>query len=300
MIKIKIIFATYNSEKHIRKVLDAYTKQQAPDINWELIVVNNASSDKTLNILSLYKDLLPITILNQNTPGKNKSLNYAISTLNHEDNDLYIITDDDAIPDIDFIKAWSKVVNSVTEADIFGGIIKLYFENGVPDNFNLFKQHSSVLWAEHTDIKESCYINPYQVYGPNMAVKPHLFTKGAMFNEDIGPNSSIKLYPMGSETEFCERIGKEYNLKFWFNCEAIVSHIVREYQTSLNFINARANRCGRGVALREKLENKGLKNTYKFILVLRAIKNKIRGTMGDCNANWNYNYLMGYLSDKFK
>lgn len=50
---ISILIATYNSEKTIRRCLDSVVNQQMDD--WECIIIDGLSSDKTLKIVSEYE-----------------------------------------------------------------------------------------------------------------------------------------------------------------------------------------------------------------------------------------------------
>jgi len=56
--KVSIIIVTYNSEKYILKCVDSILKNNYP--NLEIIVVDNASSDNTINKLKNYGDKLKI------------------------------------------------------------------------------------------------------------------------------------------------------------------------------------------------------------------------------------------------
>lgn len=53
MVKVSIIVAAYNVEKYIERCMDSLVNQTLSDI--EIIVVNDGSTDSTLNILNRYK-----------------------------------------------------------------------------------------------------------------------------------------------------------------------------------------------------------------------------------------------------
>jgi glycosyltransferase involved in cell wall biosynthesis len=55
MIKYSIIILTYNSEKYIRQCLDSIKNLNYNKSNYEVIVADNGSKDKTLDILKEYK-----------------------------------------------------------------------------------------------------------------------------------------------------------------------------------------------------------------------------------------------------
>lgn len=66
MPKISVIIPAYNSEKTIIKTVNSVLKQTFQD--WELVVINDGSSDSTLEIISSFQDerikvfLIPIQV----------------------------------------------------------------------------------------------------------------------------------------------------------------------------------------------------------------------------------------------
>ena len=55
MDKVSIVLPVYNCEKYVRHTIESVLNQDYK--NWELIVVNDASTDKTAEILEEYSKL---------------------------------------------------------------------------------------------------------------------------------------------------------------------------------------------------------------------------------------------------
>lgn len=53
--KISIILCAFNEEKYLRKSIDSVLSQSLDD--FELIIVNDGSTDDTLNIIGSYDDI---------------------------------------------------------------------------------------------------------------------------------------------------------------------------------------------------------------------------------------------------
>ena len=53
---ISVIFSSYNGGDDLRKMLNCLTQLRAPPGGWELIAVDNASSDRSGERMKLYAD----------------------------------------------------------------------------------------------------------------------------------------------------------------------------------------------------------------------------------------------------
>ena len=75
MTKVSVIVPAYNASEYIRKCLDSLVNQTLEDI--EIIVVNDGSTDNTLDILKEYKD--SIILIDQKNKGVATTRNIGIS-----------------------------------------------------------------------------------------------------------------------------------------------------------------------------------------------------------------------------
>ena len=75
MTKISVILPVFNEEKYIRKAIQSVLDQTFSD--FELIIVNDASTDNTLNIINQFNDSR-IRLINQSNHGPGASRNNAM------------------------------------------------------------------------------------------------------------------------------------------------------------------------------------------------------------------------------
>jgi len=73
---VTVVIPAYNSEKHIKKAIDSAFNQ---DVELEVIVINDASTDKTVQVLEAYQDRADFTLLhNEHNSGVALSRNRGV------------------------------------------------------------------------------------------------------------------------------------------------------------------------------------------------------------------------------
>ena len=77
---LTVVIATHNGAHTLPLVLDAYTRLDTVEGGWKLVIVDNASTDETEEIIKAYASKLPITYLFEPRRGKNAALNSAITS----------------------------------------------------------------------------------------------------------------------------------------------------------------------------------------------------------------------------
>ena len=74
---VSIITSVYNCEKYITEMIDSIINQSYQD--WELILIDDASTDTTWDLISRYTDVRIIKIKNENNIGLTRNLNKALA-----------------------------------------------------------------------------------------------------------------------------------------------------------------------------------------------------------------------------
>ena len=110
-LKISVITATYNSEKHIGQLIRSLRAQSDKDFEW--IIADGGSTDKTLSILEKCVDLKPV-VSSQKDFGIYDALNRGIKIMN---SDYYIVIGSDDYFYPSAIKFFKKAI-SISSADI--------------------------------------------------------------------------------------------------------------------------------------------------------------------------------------
>lgn len=99
---LSIIIPVYNDEKFLPRLLDAILNQETEN-HYEVICINDGSTDESRNILDSYKSKYPslLTVIHQDNSGISITRNRGIALAKGE----YVgFIDDDDIVDIDYIE----------------------------------------------------------------------------------------------------------------------------------------------------------------------------------------------------
>jgi glycosyltransferase involved in cell wall biosynthesis len=235
---LTVLLATRNRANILREVLEAYSKLQVPESGWKLVVIDNGSTDRTQEVLASMAKELPLVSIVEPRPGKNFALN---TGLDHAEGDLIVLTDDDAFPAKDWLISLRKAADERPEFAMFGGLVSARWETPPPSWVRWVKV-GPVYTISDSSLVEGP-IEPYHIFGPNMAVRAAVFEKGIRFDTTIGPTSSS--YAMGSETELVLRLS-EQGYRGWFVEGAMVEHFIRKEQLEIEWVLRRGVRYGRG------------------------------------------------------
>lgn len=298
---LTVIFATRNGARTLPRMLNSLV-QLDYDAPWEVIAIDNDSSDDTLKILKQHESCLPLTIMQQPKPGKNQALNLGIPNAKGS---LIVLTDDDVIVNPDWLKKLEECAEQHPDFDIFGGRILPHWDDS-PDPIVLQNAPLGVTYALTPIDQEDGPIFPGLIWGANMAIRKSVFDAGHRFNTKIGPTKSD--YIMGSETEFTIRIHNAGH-QSWFCDDAQVRHIIRHEQLTQSWVIGRAYRFGRGQWVQDlekgfnvpRIGNiprwriRALANEYirKMVAYVKNDRNNL------FKSRWEISFLKGYFYQAF-
>jgi len=233
---VSVIFATKDRASLLADTLRALERQNVAGIAWEVIVVDNASTDRTPEVLQEAAAKLPLIDLLEQSPGKNRALNRALDLAR---GDLLLFTDDDVIPDSDWIAEMVAAARRWPEHSIFGGRIVPRFPAETP---MWLKKHRFTGTAyAHFELPQPEGPMEKLPFGPNFMVRATAmrFTR---YNEAIGPLGED--YVSGSETELLLRLMRAGH-KIIYVPGAVVDHVVRPDQLGIPWLLGRSYRLGR-------------------------------------------------------
>jgi glycosyltransferase involved in cell wall biosynthesis len=213
-------------------------RQVAGALAWEVVVVDNGSTDRTPEVLRAAAESLPLVAIAESRPGKNRAINRALEVARGS---LLLFSDDDVIPEPGWVAAmWSAAARWPAD-DIFGGEVRLAFPEGTPDW--LREPFDPALNFARYGADEPEGPTARLPNGPNFAVRATALAS-VRFSEAIGPDGT-GTYAMGSETEMLERL-RGRGARFIYVPSAVVQHVVQPHQLEPRYLVGRSYRLGRG------------------------------------------------------
>ncbi|MHB1052277.1 MAG: glycosyltransferase family 2 protein [Thiobacillus sp.] len=299
---LTVAFASFNGLDSLPLMLDALTRVRPPKGGWRLIAVDNASTDGTYELLLSYRDRLPLTVLQQPAQGKSKALNLA---LQHVEGDLLVLTDDDVIPNPDWLGGWREYVDAHPEYGVFGGVLEPHWVHPPPEWVLNAIPLGLAFSKTRPDMKEG-EMTPRHVGGGNMAIRIEAIKQGLRFEEGAGPNGNK--YAMGEDTRFAFAA---HSLGFHAaHCpHAIVKHIIFPSQYEKSWLLNRSYRYGQSRAAKDAFAKQDKETSRYFQMprwMLREyLKQRLLSVTGLLSGNkakhmaaaWEAHYLAGYLNE---
>ncbi|MFZ9662067.1 MAG: glycosyltransferase family 2 protein [Chitinophagaceae bacterium] len=174
---ISVVICCFNSAQRITKTLEFLSVQKDVTFPWEIILVNNQSTDNTVEIAaSCWKEkssIADLRIIHEPNPGKANALT---TGFNHAKYDLILVCDDDNWLQPHYLSRVMGICNEYPTIGMLGGYGKeAWLGEGVPipDWFEEVQQYYVV--GNH--IGKSGYLDKgkYQIWGAGSVIRKSIW-----------------------------------------------------------------------------------------------------------------------------
>jgi glycosyltransferase involved in cell wall biosynthesis len=127
---ISVVIASRNRAPLLASTLAALERQDWPGCPFEIVVVDNASTDDTAHVIdeAVSRRRVPVMGLREDRPGKSHALNTAMA---HARGDILVLTDDDVLPSRGWLATYRQAMDE-TGADYAAGRILPLWEAPPP------------------------------------------------------------------------------------------------------------------------------------------------------------------------
>lgn len=249
---ISAIICTYNRERFLPKLFETIREQTLSRDQFEVILINNNSTDNTKQLSLRFRDENPnirFTYAEETSQGLSYSRNRGIQESKGE---YVTFLDDDAFLHKDFLKVTLDFFEKNKNAFAIGGKILLAYDASEPKWYTHYLGPLLGYFNLGDEVKKFPRSNYPR--GSNMSFRKEVFAKYGMFDVKLGRIGRI--LSGGEEKELFSRIKGEYE-KVWYVPQAVVYHSVPQERTTEEFIRSQALGTGRSEAIRIKSKGAG-------------------------------------------
>jgi len=220
---ITIAICSHNRKQSLGRALISLAQSQVPkNLDWEVLVINNNSTDGTEQILPQFKNSLPLVSVFESAVGASRARNRALSEAR---SNLILMTDDDCTVAPNWISEMVIAANQWPEAAFFGGVIVPSFEDTPPP---WIANHLIELTGPFAILNYDQKIRPLNFgelpYGANMMLRKSELGR-LRFNPNLGPNQGIP--GCSEEIELFLKIQEEGGSGIWVGSACIEHHIAK-------------------------------------------------------------------------
>jgi glycosyltransferase involved in cell wall biosynthesis len=228
---ISVVLCTYNNAERLRVTLQSFCRLNEPEkIDWELVTVNNNSTDNTETVIRSFDDRLPIRYVYEPEQGLSRARNAGLEIAEGE---LIVFTDDDVKPNPNWLTAYWEAYRERPEGYYFGGPIESEYEGEPPDEDLLRAAPPSVAGLDYGSVAHELSSQDIFV-GANWACASENLKQIGSFDEAKGLNATDNA-SLGEEIDMMSRL-KNYGVQGWYVHRARLKHFVPASKATLDHI----------------------------------------------------------------
>lgn len=242
---ISIIVCTYNRDKYLYGALQCIAENGYPHDAYEIILVNNNSTDSTEVECQRFRHDYPEVGFHyfvETQQGLSHARNRGIVE-SHGDTLLFL--DDDAFVQEGYLDHLAKALEAHPEADAFGGKITPSFESGETP---AWLSKWSYSWVSAIDLGNQVKLFEKGKYpiGANMGIRKSCIEAVGPFNTKLG--RSKKNLMGGEEKDLFDRVRSQgYQIYYFPDVE--VKHVIPPSRTTKEYIC----KLGEGIGMSERI-----------------------------------------------
>jgi glucosyl-dolichyl phosphate glucuronosyltransferase len=249
---ISVVICTYNRADRLSLTLEAVSKQTTSATDFEILVVDNRSTDNTFDICEYYQERLAnFRYLYEPIQGLSKARNTGWQATQTP----YIAyLDDDAIPCEEWIKSILDIFETVQPKPVgVGGPIYPLWEIPKPDWIN--SSTETLFTTLDAGNKPRWFGHNECPWGANVVYRRDALEKAGGFHEQLGRKGQCLL--SGEETLLNVTLTSQGE-RFYYSPQAWVHHWVPKERINPDWLVQRGYWQGRSVALVDTIVGKSL------------------------------------------
>lgn len=287
---------THNHADRLQLTLDALGTLESPCLPWEILVIDNASSDETSTLLAAmsWRPVgIPVRVVRENKLGLSNARNRAIA---EAEGSYIVFIDDDETPDSGWLVAYANVISEL-RPDALGGPIEISFMQGERPRWLGDELLGFLGRLDYGGDCRALSDPATPIFGGNFGFNKSVFAKIGNFDSRLGRTGTINIG--GEDTEIYARLIANGCHVRWVP-EAVICHRIetgklrRRYFLDLHF------HYGRTEGSQARNARKRIPPAYLMLHLIRACRKSVaqRRQVGFHMAvrqDMNVAYFCGYI-----
>ncbi len=238
--KVTVCISTWNRSASLKRTLDSLVAMRKPSgIDWELLIVNNNSSDDTNEVIDSVADLLPVRRVFEKAQGLSNARNAGVQAAR---GDYILWTDDDVVVGSEWLANYCAAFDQRPAAAIFGASVRPSFEGPVPAWLERGWRVVPSAFAAINFGSEALPLSAKKLpFGANFALR-RAEQLQHLFDPKLGASPEGKYY--AEETTVMLAMLAQ-GAEGWWVPDAPVQHIIPRERMTLDYIKSYFERTGR-------------------------------------------------------
>lgn len=221
--KFSVIIATYNRADELVKTLESLKGLETTE-PWEVIIVDNNSTDNTREVVLAQVDSYPVPLryVMEKEQGRSAALNAGIRLAQGE---ILAITDDDVRVEPDWLRNAARALDQLG-CDYLGGKALPIWSGQLPDWMpNRGGKHWGVIALLDYGDKPVEFDDHRVPLGVNTVFRRECFERAGLWDNSIGRKAGTLL---GQEVREWSQRGRAAGLRGFYSPDLIVHHVIPE------------------------------------------------------------------------
>lgn len=294
---LTVAICTHNHGQRLRRTLGGLPQLIPPDCPWNVLIVDNASTDGTHQLLATGDWRTPnidVSVVRESKLGVSNARNRAIQEATGE---YIVFMDDDETPDPHWLRAYERIILA-QRPDAMGGRIDVMFEDGRRPAW----LHDELLGflgkLNHGSNCRRLEGPDTPIFTGNSAYRREVFAFVGDFDTTLGRKGSINTG--GEDTEIYRRMIFS-GCSVWWVPDAVIHHRIQATKLRRGYFLDLHFRQGRSEGMRKRGAGSRIPPAHLVPQLWRAFKGALserlsRGSSASLRKEMNVAYFLGYIT----
>lgn len=230
---LSIILCTYNRDKYIYNVLQSIADNDFPKSDYEIVLVNNNSTDNTEAECKRFQIDFPDVVFRYFVETS-QGLSYARNCgIRNSQGDVLVYVDDDAKVNKEYLRTYSDFFLVHGDVDAAGGPILPVYETAEPDWMSHYTRQLITGKLYLGDIECEFPSGAYPG-GGNAAYRKRVFDAVGLFNVELGRKGNSLIG--AEEKDLFDKMTSRH-IRFFYLPTAILYHIIPDKKLTQDYFD---------------------------------------------------------------